>query len=164
MNAVDPLCPAKLGALGEPLGHVGVDQRFDLVLDRVGKFVTVRSKQLDAIIVIGVMRCRDHDAEIGAHRARQHGDGWRRHRAEQQHIHADRGEAGDQRGFDHIAGQPRVLADHYPMPVIATAEHEPGRLAGFQGQFRRDHAIGAAANPVGAEIFANHNLGPTPPT
>jgi hypothetical protein len=32
--------------------------------------------------------------EIGAHRARQHGDRGRRHRAEQEHVHADRGEAG----------------------------------------------------------------------
>ena len=31
-------------------------------------------------------------------------------------------------------------------------------LADFHGQFRRDHAVGAAANAVGAEIFASHEF------
>jgi hypothetical protein len=67
------------------------------VLDLVGQLVAVRAEQLDAVVVERIVRGGDHDAEIGAHRARQHGDRRRRHRAEQQHVHADRGEAGDQR-------------------------------------------------------------------
>ena len=34
----------------------------------------------------------------------------------------DRGEAGDQGGLDHVAREPRVLADHHPVAVIARAE------------------------------------------
>ena len=147
-------------ALGQPLGHVGVDQRLDLMLDLVGQLVAVRAEQLDAVVVERIVRGRDHDAEVGAHRAGQHGDGRRRHRAEQQHVHADRGEAGDQRGLDHVAGKPRILADDDAMAVLAAAEDEAGRLADLERQFRRDHAVGAAANAVGAEILANHNRGP----
>ena len=131
------------------------------MLDLVGELVAVRPEQLDAVVVERIVRGRDHDAEIGAHRARQHGDRRRRHRAEQQHVHADRGEAGDQRGLDHVAGQPRVLADHHAMAVVAAAKHQAGRLPDLQRQFRRDHAVGAAANAVGAEILANHV--PPPP-
>ncbi len=147
-------------ALGQALGHVAVDQRFDLVLDLVGQLVAVRPEQLDAVVVERIVRGRDHDAEIGAHRAGQHGDRGRRHRAEQQHVHADRGEARDQRGLDHVAGEPGVLADDHAVAVLAAPEHEPGRLPDLQRQFRRDHAVGAAANAVGAEILANHRESP----
>ena len=160
VHAVDALGAAELGAFRQALGQFGVDHRLDLVFDLVGKLVAVGAEQLDAVIVIGVVRGRDHDAEIGAHRARQHGDGGRRHRAEQQHVHADRGEAGDQRRLDHIAGQPRILADHDAMAMLAAAEHKPARLSHFERQFRRDHAIGAAANTIGAEMLANHGAPP----
>ena len=75
----------------------------------------------------------------------------------QQHVHADRGEAGDQRGLDHVAGQPRVLADHHAMAVLAALEDEAGRLPDLERELGRDHAIGAAANAVGAEILAHHD-------
>ena len=157
MDAVDPLGAAEFAAFGQTLGDVGVDQPLDILLDLVGQLVAVRPEQLDAVVVERIMRRRDHHAEIGAHRAGQHGDRRRRHRPEQQHVHADRGEARDQRGLDHVAGQPGILADHHPMAMLAAAEHEPGRLAGLECQFRRDHAIGAATNAVSAKILAGHN-------
>ncbi len=160
MHAVDALGAAEFRALGQPLGHVGVDQRFDLVLDVVGQLVAVGSEQLDAVVVEGVVRGGDHDAEIGAHRARQHGDRRRGHRPEQQHVHADGGEARDQSRLDHIAGQPGILADDDAVAVFAAAEDKPGGLAHLQRQFRRDHAVGAAANAVCAEILPNHNKWP----
>src|SRR5262249_60491067 len=48
------------------------------------------------------------------------------------------------------------------VPMIAAAEHQAGCLPRFQRQFRRDDAIRAAANSVGAEIFANHDWRPHP--
>jgi hypothetical protein len=94
------------------------------------------------------------------HRARQHGDRRRRYRAEQQHVHSDRGEAGDQRGLDHVPGQPGILADHHAVAMLAAAEHQSGGLSDLECQFRRDHAVGAAANAVGAEIFTDHGSPP----
>jgi hypothetical protein len=82
LHAVDALGAAEIGGLRQALGQVAVDQRLDLALDLVGQLVAVRTEQLDAVVVVGIVRGRDHHAEIGAHRARQHGDRRRRHRAE----------------------------------------------------------------------------------
>jgi hypothetical protein len=156
VHAVDALGAAEVHALGQALGDVGIDQPFDAVLDFVGQLVAVRPEQLYAVVVVWIVRGRDHDAEIGAHRSRQHGDGRRRDRAEQQHVHADRRKACNQRRLDHVTGEPGVLADHDAVAVIAAAEGHPRRLAHFERQFRRDHAVGAAANAVGAEILTDH--------
>ena len=59
-------------------------------------------------------------------------------------------------GLDHVAGEPRVLADHDAMAMIAAAKGEAGRLTDLERQFRRDRAIGATANAVGAEVLADH--------
>ncbi len=156
LHAVDALGASEISGLREPPAQIAVDQRFDLELDLVGQLVAVRPEQLDAVVVIRVVRGGDHHAEIGAHRARQHRNRRRRHRAGQQHIHPDRSEARHQRGLDHITGQPRVLADQHTMPVIAVLEHHPRGLTNLEGKLRRDRAVGAAANAVGAEIFASH--------
>ena len=85
---------------------------------------------------------------------REHRNGGRRHRAEQQHIHADRGEARDHGGFDHIAGEPRILADHRAMAMIAALKQDASRLCHLHRQFRRDHLIGEAANSIGPEMLS----------
>ena len=36
--------------------------------------------------------------------------------------------------LDHVAGEPRVLADHDPVAVIAALEHEAGRLPDLAGR------------------------------
>src|SRR5262249_10928507 len=74
----------------------------------------------------------------------------------------DRGEPGHQRGLDHVTGQPRILADHHAVPMVAAAEHQSSRLTGLERQFRRDDAVRATANPVSTEIFANHDWRPQP--
>ena len=155
VHAVDALGAPERGGLGELLAEIAVDQLLDLGFDLVGQLVAVRAEQLDAVVGIEVVRGRDHDAEVGAHRARQHGDRRRRHRAEQQHVHPDRGEAGDHGGFDHVAGEPRILADHHPVAVVAAAKHHARRLADPQCEVGRDHAIGAATDAIGAKILSS---------
>ena len=76
-------------AVGDQLVDA-VSIRLDLALDLVGQLVAVRAEQLDAVVIVGVVRGGDHHAEVGAHRARQHRHRRRRHRAEQQHVHAHR--------------------------------------------------------------------------
>ena len=67
------------------------------------------------------------------------------------------GEARDQRGFDHVAGEPRILADHHAMAMIAAREDAAGRHAGLHGDLGRHRmAVGAAADAVRAEQFAGH--------
>ncbi len=156
MHAVDALGAAEFRALGQTLGHVGLDQRLDLLLDIVGQLIAVGAEQFYAVVVEWIVRGRNHDAEIGAHGTRQHGDGGGRHRAEQQHVHADRCEAGHQRVLDHVTGQPRVLPDHDAVAVVTALEHQPGRLPDLQRQLRGNHAVGATPNSIGPEIFASH--------
>ena len=161
LRVVDALGAAELGR-GELLRQVALDQLLDLALDLVGELEAVRPEQLDAVVVVRVVRGRDHDAEVGAHGAREHGDRRRRHRAGQQHVHADRGEAGDQRGLDHVAGEAGVLADQHAVAVLAALEDQAGGLPDLEREFGRDHAVGAAANAIGTEIFASHAVKPLP--
>ena len=106
---------------------------------------------------IGVVAGRDHHAEIGAHRAGQHRHRRGRHRPDHHHVHADAGEAGDERGLHHVAGQPRVLADHHPVAMVAAQEMRARRLADpLRHRRRHRRLVGAAPDPVGAEEFARH--------
>ena len=142
--------------LASRFGEIAVHQLFDLQLDVVGQLVAVRAEQLDAVVVVRIVRGRDHHAEVGAHRAGQHGDRRRRHRAGQQHVHADRGEAGHHRVFDHVAGEAGVLADQHTVAMVAVAEHQAGGLAHLERKLRRDRGVGAATNAVGSEMLADH--------
>ena len=56
------------------------------------------------------------------------------------------GEARDQRGLDHVAGEAGVLADHHAMAVIAAREDAPGRHAHLERNFRR-HRESELASP-----------------
>jgi hypothetical protein len=155
VHAFDALRPAKCGGRGKPPGQVRVEQCFDAVLDLVRELEAVGPEQLDAVVFIGVVRGRDHDAKVRAHGAGEHGDRGRGHRAEKQHVHSDRGEAGDERSLDHVAGKPRVLADHDPVPVIAALEDDARRLAHPHGKLWRDHPVGPPTDAVRPEILAH---------
>jgi len=156
MHAVDAASAAQARALCEPLVEGFVEQLLDLPLDVVGQLEALRAEQLDAVVLEQIVRGRDHHAEIGAHRLGQHRDRRRRHRPDQQHVHADRGEARDHRVFDHVAGQAGVLADHDPVAVVTALKRKACGLADLERELRRDQSVGAAPNPVRPEIFATH--------
>ena len=154
---VDPLGAADIGRAGK------LDLLFQKLLD--GRLVGVRqlepvgAEQLDAVVVERVVRGRDHDPEIGAHRMSQVPDGRGRHRAEQEHVHAGRGETGGQRVFQHVARAPRILADHHPMFAVALVAAK--ELARRRAQFQRHlgghrMGVGASPHPVGPKEFPAH--------
>ena len=89
VHAIDALGAAEIAAAGEALGQIAIHQPFDLALGIIGQLVAVRPEQLDAVVIERVVRCRNHDAEVGAHRTGEHGDRRSGHWAEQQHVHAD---------------------------------------------------------------------------
>jgi hypothetical protein len=89
LHAVDAFGAAEVGPFRQPLEKLGIDQRFDLMLDLVGQLEAVRAEELDAVVVERIVRGRDHHAEIAAHGARQHRHGGCRHRAKQEHVHPD---------------------------------------------------------------------------
>ncbi len=155
-RVVDPLDPAQLVRGRQVLIQGLVHHGFDLQLDLVRQLVAVRPEQLDAVVGVVVVRGRDHDAQIGAHRAGHHRHARRRQGAEGAHVHADAGQARHQRRLDHIAGQARVLADHHQMAtVVVGAEQPPGGQADAQGHLGRHRmGVGPAANAIGAEVFS----------
>src|SRR5262249_24088480 len=103
-----------------------------------------------------VVRGRDHHAEIGAHGLGQHRDRRRRHRADQQHIHTDRGKPRNHGIFDHVAGQTGVLADDDAMAMLAALEQQARGLAHLERELGRDQPVRTAPNSIGTEIIAAH--------
>ena len=165
MGIVDALGAADLRSRRQPLFHAVRHQTLDLLLAGVGELLPVGSEQLDAVVGVGIVGRRYHHTQIGAQRARQHGDGRRRQRSEQEHVHADGGEARHQCGFDHIAGKPRVLADHHAMAIFAAREDAPRRHADLHGDLgSHREAVGEAAYAVRAEEFAIHGILPNGPS
>ena len=45
------------------------DDVFDALLDLIVELVTIMAEELDAIILVGIVRCGEDDARIGAERA-----------------------------------------------------------------------------------------------
>ena len=103
------------------------------------------------------MRGRKNDAEIGPQAARQHGDGRGRERADQHDVHAHRHKAGGQRGLEHVAGKPGVLADDEEVFVGPVLEAFTDRHRHFQRRLRRHRfTIGSPADPIGTEELPRH--------
>ena len=157
VHAVDALGPAEPFGIGQRHLDALLQHRLDALLDLVGELVAVRPEQLDAVVEIRIVRGRDHHADVGAQRARQHGDRRRRDRPEQEHVHAGGGQARHHGVLDHVAGQPRVLAEHDAMAMVAALEGKAGGHADLHRHFRRHRkCIGFATDAVRAEIFAGH--------
>ena len=110
---VDPECLADGIGSGTEVGNlIGHDQFFDSRLDFIWKFEPVVRKKLDAVILIGIMGCRDHDAGIGPETPCEKCDRRCRQWPHQKHVDPHGADARHQRGFQHIAGHSRILSDH----------------------------------------------------
>ncbi len=155
--AVDALGPAKAVGVGQFGGQVAVQHALDAHFDLVGELVAVRSEKLDAVVLKGVVGGRDHHAEVGAQRPRQHGHGRRRYGAEQEDVHAGGAKTGHEGVFDHVAGQAGILADHHAVAMVATLEGQAGRHPDFHGDIGGHwKGIGSTADTVGTEITSRH--------
>ena len=98
---VDPLGAADLFGLGKL--DLAFERRLDLGLRLVRELEAVGTEELDTVVVVGVVGSGDHHAHIRAHGFRQHPHGRRRHRAEEEDVHARGGEPGSERVFEHVA-------------------------------------------------------------
>src|SRR5690606_3323675 len=112
--------------------------------------------ELDAIVLVRIVRRADHDARAGARGARQIGDRRRRHGPEQPDVHAGGAKAAFERRLEQIARNARVLADQDRARIGARpAEDAPGGPAELQAGFRRNRLFAdAAADAVRAEVVA----------
>ncbi len=86
---IDPEGLADLrGRRADGIDGAGEDQVLHLLFDLVRKLEPVAAEELDAVVLIGVVRGRDHDARIGPETPREECDARRGHRADEQHVHA----------------------------------------------------------------------------
>ena len=147
--------------------------RLDRCLDVVGQLVAVGREELDAVVLVRIVRRADDDARLQPQRARQVGDRRRGDRSRTQHVHAGGREACLQCGFEHVARYARVLADDHrgarartgklggagDRRAFGAGEHLAGRIAEAQDEIGRDRRFAdAAPNAVGAEILACHRV------
>ncbi len=162
VHAVDALGAPEAVRLGQSDADVLIEHLLDAGLDLVGQLVAVGAEQLDAIVMVGIVRRRDHDADVSAQRAGEHGHRRRRDRAEQEHVHAGGAEARHHRVLDHVPGQAGVLAEHDAVAVVAALEAEAGGHADLHRHLGRHRKlVGLAPDPVSAEIASSHAL-PSP--
>ena len=131
-----------------------VDGRLDGRLGGVIKLFAQGGKELDAIVKIRVVRGTDHHPGIGAQGTGQKRNGRRRHRPEQLHIGAGGHQSRLQCRFEHVTGNPGVLADHHHRPPAALGrEHPPQGIAQAQHEFCGDHAVAnPATDAIGTKI------------
>ena len=139
------------------------DEFLDAVLGGVVELVPTGAEDLDAVVGHGVVRRRDHHAEIGVVGAGEVGDGGGRQHADAQRVDALTGQARDDGGFEHLAAGPRVTADdRHPPGVMGRAEPR-GRRTQRQRQLSGQLAIGNAADTVGTEQSTHVKLAPRVP-
>ena len=123
------------------------------------------AEELDAVVLVGIVRSAQDNAGVGAQRASDVGNAGSRKRPNDEHIHTERGDPGHQRRFEHVAGKAGVFADDNlgagPLPAATSAEPRDdvgGRASKFEGGFRSDgFDIGNTANAVSAEDFARRS-------
>ncbi|MNI55584.1 hypothetical protein D3C73_1105440 [compost metagenome] len=152
-------------ALGTDAAQRLVQSGFDRGFDVVRQLHALRREELDAVVLIRVVRGADDDARHQTQRPGQVGHGRRRDGAGQQHVDAGGGQACFQRGFQHVARNARVLADDN-LRAAATAhgvfarQHAAGGITQAQRKFGVDHRTADfTTHPIGAEILAlTHEL------
>ena len=86
--------------------------RFDAILDLVGELGAADGEQLDAVVGGGVVRCRDHDAEVGAAVGDEERRGRCRHDAGVEDVDAGTREACCDGGSEELAGDPAITGEN----------------------------------------------------
>ena len=128
----------------------------DGFLELVRELLAFGIEELDAVVVVRVVRGADDDAEIGAEFLLRYRDCRCRQRPGEQHVDAGCDEARFERGLEHVARHARVLADQDG----AALRREHARGCARKPQSEVDgHRLGAdsAPNAVGAEIAPPHS-------
>ena len=161
-RVLNPLGPADI--LGRRQPRALVQQPRNPRLRLIAQLVAIRPKELDPVVRGGIMTGRDHHTDIGAQAMGEIANRGRRHRPQQKHVHARGCEPGSQRIFDHIAREPRILANHHAMLLLVAAEIPPRRSPEAQRHIRRHRpAVGLPPDPVRPKQLCTHRLSPYPP-
>src|SRR5690606_106244 len=132
----------------------------------VVELLAVGGEELDAVVVVRVVRGGNDDAAVGAQRARQVGDGGCWHRADQLHVHARGHQARLQRRLEHVVRDPGVLADDHQRLAPGFVALVQGMAVGVAQPQHEVRGNGRLADPaadaVGAEVLAAHAAASAP--
>ncbi len=139
-------------------GHRSIEQLLDHGLELIGQLGAGAGKELDAVVVVRIVRSTDDNAGAGLEGSRQIGDTRCRHGTEQHDVRTGGGQTGLQRRLEHVARVARVLADQHPT-AAAAAKGDACRPAQLEHEIRRN-GIGPdlAANAIGSEILSCHQF------
>ena len=122
----------------------------------VGKFVAFRGDQFDAVVLIRIVRSRNHKRHVHAKFGGYRSHCRRRQYTELNHIDPGRRQSGRQPGFKHFTGNAGISPDRCP-PLVA-ANFLPAGHSQFYRKFGGHRInIGHPAHPVGAEQFFSHD-------
>ena len=104
---------AQFGAADGGQSAYAVQGGLDAQFQGVAELTATGPEELDAVVLVRVVRRADHHARVGVQGAGQvrHAGGGQH--AQVNHMRAPAGQASGQRGFEHVARLPRVLADHH---------------------------------------------------
>ena len=127
-------------------------QFLDLRLQVVGELEAVGGEELDAVVLEGIVRGGDDDARVGTQAACEERDARRRHRADEQHVHAHRADARSHGRLQHVARDAGVLADQDLVAPRTRPKDVRDGAAEAQRHLRGHRVlVGDPANAVGAE-------------
>ena len=139
-----------------------VDDALDALLEGVRELKAFAAEDFDAVVLKGVVRRGDDDAEV---RLLAHGEVRHRRRrqdAEGHHVHARRADAGGEGRFQHIRGDARVLTDENKRFSAARRavfrEERGGGAADFKSKHGIERFVYDAADSIRSEIFTHSRL------
>ena len=131
------------------VGHQG----FHLALEPLVELLAVPREHLDAVVFVGIVRRRDHDAGVEVLGARDDGHRRRRHHAGRQQIAPDGAHAAGQRPLDPEAGLARVAAREDPHRALMGQHAHERRSEPHHGCLVERRLTSHAAHTIGSKQF-----------
>ena len=130
-----------------------LEHRLDLGLGGVRQLVAVAAEELDPVVLVRVVRGRQHDREVEPVTLDQQRRAGRRQDAAEQRLAPGRGDARGDGGLEHLARLARVPDDQDTRGVVGR-DARGGRAGEREGQFGRQELARDTAHTVGAEELA----------
>ena len=130
-------------------------------LNFIVELVAVVLEKFDPVVLVGIVRGGENNASVGAERTRDVGHAWGRERADQEDIHAQRRDPGDERILQHVAGEAGVFPQHDFRPQswrvrlrIESSENVRRGAPEFEGGLGCDRLdVGHPAHAVRSKYF-----------
>ena len=140
---------------GHPAGH----DFLDAVLNGVGQLVAVFVKELDAVVLDGIVAGADDRARVRLVKAGEVGDGRGGQHLHQHGARTHAANAGDQRALQHFTAQARISPHKDGGAMHVAGQHIGAGLTQAESKFTGEFRVGDAAHAVGSEQ-SGHSMAP----